>query len=64
MTAFEARAIASALKHVLLPSVGKRMKAIHVIPRLHEGVLTIRVFSVPHTAEEPASYMYNAEEIE
>ena len=40
-----------------------RLKAMDVIPRLHKGMLTIRVYFKNSTAPDPEPYIFTAEEI-
>lgn len=41
----------------------QRLKSIDVLPKLHSGMLTIRVYCVNKTAEEPESYIFKNEEL-
>jgi hypothetical protein len=40
-----------------------RLKAIDVVPKLHDGMLTIRVYMTTKTADEPTAHIFKAEEI-
>lgn len=63
MTTQEARELAAAVRDRLPMAMRQRVKAIHVIPRLHQGMLTIRVFAVNRTAEDPEPFIFGAEEL-
>jgi hypothetical protein len=45
------------------PSQMKRLKSIHVVRRLHEGMLTIRVFFVNVTKEDPEPSIFTREDL-
>lgn len=36
----------------------QRFKAIHIMPKLHEGHLTVRIFMTTQTAEDPEPYIF------
>lgn len=63
MTRTEAQQIAAAVRDNLPPSSRQRLKAIDVIPKLHDGMLTIRVYMVNKTADEPDVHIFKREEI-
>ena len=63
MTYDEAHDIARVLRLELPGRMSERIKAIHVMPKLHNGHLTIRVFMIPVTAEDPEPFVFAADEI-
>ena len=63
MTRDEAHDLAWAVRMGLPTQARVRLKAIHVMPKLHEGFLTIRVFMVNQTADDPEPFVFVAEEI-
>ena len=63
MTHWEAGSLALKVRQALPGDMERRLKAIHVIPRLHQGMLTIRVYCVPRTAEDPEPFVFNREEL-
>ena len=62
MTRDEAQWLAAFVRSGLPKSVEQRLKAIHVAPKLHQGMLTIRVFCVNQTAEDPEPFVFSADE--
>ncbi len=64
MTRQEAQEIAQGVRDKLPFSARQRLKAIDVVPKLHSGMLTIRVYMTNVTAEEPEAFVFKAEEIE
>lgn len=44
-------------------AIRQRLKAIDVCPRLHQGMLTIRVYAVAQTAEDPPPFVFKSEEL-
>jgi hypothetical protein len=54
-----AKAVAAAIK-AALPN---HVKAVHVMPKLHQGHLTIRVFMLPQIAEDPEPFIFTSEEL-
>ena len=63
MTRTDARNIARAIALNLSPDQISRLKAIEVNPKLHDSMLTIRVYMRNRTADEPVPHIFNAEEI-
>ena len=63
MTPREAQRIAHILFHALSIDQMRRVKAIHVVPRLHDAMLTIRVFMVNKSGEDNEPYVFNREEL-
>jgi len=63
MTRSEAQNVAAAAVAQLSPEARLRFKAVDVIPRLHQGMLTIRLYFFNHTAPDPEPYIFTAEEI-
>ncbi len=63
MTRQEAHQIAQGIRDHLPMSQRQRLKAIDVIPKLHDGMLTIRVYMTNKTADEPEAHIFRAEEI-
>ena len=61
MTRTDAAEIAAAVRDALSPNQRTRLKAIHVNPRLHDGMLTIRVFMTSEAAAEPEHYVFERE---
>jgi len=59
----QAELIARVVKMALASEARHRLKSIDVCPKLHEGMLTIRVYMVNKTAEEPEAHIFKAEEI-
>jgi hypothetical protein len=60
VTQVEARLLAAAIKRAL----PNQVKAVHVMPKLHQGHLTIRVFMVPQIAEDPDPFIFASEELD
>lgn len=63
MTRNEAQQIAQGVRDHLPMAMRQRLKSIHIMPKLHNGFLTIRVHCVPVTAEDPEPYIFVVEEI-
>lgn len=63
MTRAEANRIASAIKENLPESERGRLKAIHIMPKLHSGMLTIRLHMYSWDTEEPEAHIFTNEEI-
>lgn len=63
MTRDEAQYIAQGVRDHLPVAMRQRLKAMDVCPKLHNGMLTIRVYCVNMTAEEPEAYIFKNEEI-
>lgn len=63
MTRQEAQSIAQGVRDHLPMGARQRLKAIDVCPKLHSGMLTIRVYMTNQTAEEPEAFIFKAEEI-
>ncbi len=63
MTRKEAHRIASGIRDALSMDQLARLKAIDVCPKLHDGMMTIRVYMTHRTAEEPEAHIFRSEEI-
>ena len=63
MTRDEALELAGKVRDGLPWAMRQRLKAIHVAPKLHQGMLTIRVYAINQTAEEPESFVFAAEDL-
>ncbi len=63
MTRQEAQGIAQGVRDHLPMNMRQRLKSIDVCPKLHSGMLTIRVYMVNQTAEEPEAFIFKSEEI-
>lgn len=59
----EGRQLAGAMRDGLPMRMRQRLKAVHVVARLHEGMTTVRIFTVPETAADPETYIYTSDEI-
>jgi len=59
----QAREVAKAIVAKLTADDRRRFKAIDVLPRLHAGMLTIRLYFVNQQAGEPESFLFPREEI-
>ena len=63
MTREEGHDLACAVRSGLPGRMMIRLKSIHVAPKLHSGHLTIRIFMVPQTAEDPEPFVFAADEL-
>lgn len=63
MTRSEAYVLAHTLANSMPSRDRRRLKSIDVLPRLHKGMLTIRCYFINEAAEEPESYIFNAEDL-
>lgn len=63
MTHAEAEDIAEGVKFSLPITARHRLKAIHVITRLHDGMVTIRCYFKNESPADPSPYIFNAEEL-
>ena len=63
MTQAEAAAIAKAIKGTLPQRDRDDLKAIHVMPKLHNGMLTIRLHFYSRAADEPEAFIFADKEI-
>ena len=63
MTREEAQTLAAGICNRLPYAMRQRLKSIHVMPHLHNGHLTIRVFMYNVTAEDPDPFIFGASEI-
>ena len=63
MTKAEARELAGKVRDGLPVAMRQRLKAVHVAPKLHQGMLTIRVYAISQTAEEPEAFIFAAQEL-
>ena len=59
----EARQIAKSVFTVLNMDSQSRLKGIDVIPRLHRGMLTIRIYFVNQVADDPEPFIFKKEEL-
>lgn len=60
----EAKVIANAVRAALPDSQRRRLKAIHLQTRLHDAMITIRVFMYNVTAPDPEAYVFGVDELE
>lgn len=63
MTREEAKILAWAVQAGLPGECLGRLKAIHIAPRIHQSMLTVRIFMVPSTALDPEPYIFAADEL-
>jgi len=63
VTRNEALKIAIGVCGGLPDSMYRRLKAIHIAPKLHQGMLTIRVFSVNETAPDQEPFIFTTDEL-
>ena len=63
MTRHEAHELASGVRDHLPMFMRQRLKAIHIMPRLHNGHLTIRVFMINQSAEDQPEFIFMSEEL-
>ena len=63
MTQQEARNLAMGVRDTLPMGLRQRLKAIHVMPRVHNGHLTVRVFMVNQSVEDPPEFIFTPEEL-
>ncbi len=59
----EAKCLASRVRDALPMRLRQKLKSIWVMPHLHSGHTTIRVFAVPSIAEDPETFVFKAEEL-
>lgn len=59
----EAHQLAQKVRDGLPWRMRQSLKSIHVMPKLHSGHLTIRVFLVPQIAEDPEPWIFSADEL-
>ena len=59
----EAKCLAWGVINNLPIRMRQQFKAIHVVPRLNSGMLTIRVHMIPQSAEEPESFIFTLEDL-
>jgi len=64
MTKTEAERIARAIKHELPTDQQMRLKAIHIVTRLHDAMTTIRLYFINRAADEPDPFVFNADELD
>ena len=51
--------------HDALPERGREcLKSIHVVMRLHMGMLTVRCHFIPDVAQDPDPYIFTVEELQ
>lgn len=63
MNRADANKIAYAVANALTDYQQRRLKAIHIHPRLHDGMLTIRVHMANQAADEPEFFIFSADEL-
>ena len=63
MNRVEATRLAQAIKGNLPADMRKRLKNIDIIPKLHEGMCTIRLYMYSKAAEEPEAFIFPSKEI-
>ena len=63
MTKHEAQELAGKVRDGLPMRLRQQLKAVWVHPHLHNGHLTVRVFMVPVTAEDPEPFVFVANEL-
>ena len=63
LTRQEALCIASAVRENLPESQRRRLKSIHLQTRLHDAMITIRVFMTSSTAPDPEAYIFDKDEL-
>ena len=63
MTEQEARNLAIASINSLPIDDLSRLKSVHVAPKLHQGMLVVRMFFVNKTAEDPEPFIFLPEEL-
>ena len=63
MTKGEAWELACKVRDALSPETQQRLKAVHIVPRLHQGMLTLRIFTVNRTAPDPDPFIFTADEL-
>lgn len=63
MTRGEAHELAHMVRAGLPSNMRANLKSIWVMPHLHNGHLTIRVFMTAQTAEDPEPFVFLAEEL-
>ena len=63
MTRDEAHYLAQGVRDHMPVPARQRLKSIDVCPKLHDGMLTIRIYMVNKTAEEPEAFIFKSEEI-
>jgi len=63
LTREEARELAGKIRDGLPVRLRQQLKAIHVMEKLHNGHMTIRVHMTPQTADDPEAWIFAAHEI-
>lgn len=63
MNRVEATRLAQAIKANLPDSMRERLKNIDIIPKLHDGMCTIRLYMFNKVAEEPEAFIFPSKEI-
>jgi hypothetical protein len=63
VTREQAKQVAQAILNELTLDQRRRFKAVDILPRLHSGMLTIRLYFINKAAEEPESYQFPREEL-
>lgn len=64
MTEAEAKDLARGVRDSLPWSYRQRLKAIHITPRLHAAMTTIRIFTVSVTAQDPEPFVFAADDLD
>jgi hypothetical protein len=63
MTRDEALAFARGVRDALPWSYRQRLKAIHIAPRLHQAMTTVRIFTTTVTAGDDEPYIFAPEDL-
>lgn len=63
MNRVEATRVAAAVKAAIPDGMRSRLKAIDVVPKLHSGMCTIRLYMYNQVAEEPEAFNFASKEI-
>lgn len=59
----EGRELAGRVRDGLPMRMRQRLRAIHVIARINEGITTVRIFTTPVSADDPEAYVFLSDEI-
>lgn len=59
----EAKVLAWGVINALPVRMRQQFKAVHIVPRLHSGMMTVRVFCVNQTAEDPEPFIFTLEDL-
>lgn len=63
MTRDEALVFARGVRDALPWSYRQRLKAIHIAPRLHQAMTTVRIFTTTVTADDAEPHVFGADEL-